>query len=364
MVYDHSDDPVGTLFYSIDSLRIFNLSSGQSRLISPQIGEPYNNQGYHADWSGAAVCPAGLEYRDEVCQLPQTIVIFATKTPQGTPAPTVTPSPAPTSTLMSPAELATVFPLPMQPTPGTPEARLSDFDYVDRAYERLSATPNAQLQVTPLCSRDANPTGVSGGYHNLIASAKAEVWFTSTLGNAGDNGGLGRMVVMRIRIQDLPEGVRQNLIVNVENSTIAQLIAAASTTNENVGWLYIAYGHMSHVPFEIDVDKGGPYPIIQPWQSVGDSGISGLSGDDEHLDVSVFYVSGQIDNVNGINVAAREPDNNVLGNYDYSIYFKLYKARYLNSDYTEFGYIELVDPLVIWPHLSTGVSNAIDYSCP
>lgn len=273
MVYDHSDDPVGTLFYSIDSLRIYNLSSGQSRLISPQIGEPYNNQGYHADWSGAAVCPAGLEYRDEVCQFPPTIVIFATKTPEGTPAPTATPSPAPTSTLMSPAELAT-------------------------------------------------------------------------------------------RIQDLPEGVRQNLIVNVENSTIAQLIAAASTTNENVGWLYIAYGHMSHVPFEIDVDKGGPYPIIQPWQSVGDSGISGLSGDDEHLDVSVFYVSGQIDNVNGINVAAREPDNNVLGNYDYSIYFKLYKARYLNSDYTEFGYIELIDPLVIWPHLSTGVSNAIDYSCP
>jgi len=103
VVYEHSDDPIPTLFFNIHSLRILTLQTVQSATISPQI-EPYNNI-YQADWNGIGVCPAGMELRSNTCGP------FSTNTPQ----PTVTPMPTPISTT-PPTAVPTLSPT-LTPTP-------------------------------------------------------------------------------------------------------------------------------------------------------------------------------------------------------------------------------------------------------
>ncbi|MBV6437820.1 MAG: hypothetical protein WA009_11185 [Phototrophicaceae bacterium] len=306
------------------------------------------------DWNGTPVCTGARDADGDLCQpVPTATISFATNTPLG---PTTTPTPSLSLTVaptLSDAQLATIFPLPMNPTPGTPEARLSNLDFADRAYDTL--LPTTQITLTPVCSRDLNPKDVSGGNHNLIASAVAEVWLVDP---SGDNQGLGNFTVLRIRLQDLPIPVRQRLYGSVQNDDIKYLISRAGSTDDNLGWLYMGYAHQNSVGTGL---VPGPlqYPTVIPWGSIGESGKTGLTGETEHLDISVYYVSGPIELASGT-LDALAPENNVFGwPNNHNHYFGVYK-----SSGFRFGIVELIDPLVLWPYLAEGVPGAIDTQCP
>jgi len=128
VVYDHADDPIPSLFFSIQSLRILTLQTGQSTLISPLIGAPYNNSGYYADWNGFATCPAGLELLGNTCSpfntntptptVNQTPTLTNTPVPTVTLTPTYTPSPAPTATpTVNPDDIESLFYSLLPPPP-------------------------------------------------------------------------------------------------------------------------------------------------------------------------------------------------------------------------------------------------------
>jgi len=295
--------------------------------------------------------------------LPPTATPTATPTPIP-PTATLTPMP-PTATLMSPAELATVFPLPMQPDPTYGPVRLSgDLQFVERG-----ALTSERYH---LCSRDANPIAVIS--HPLISPANAEVWLSDT---DGDNADLGKFTVIRIRIQDLSQSVRGRLLhdltiplaptpppLTLVPYQIPTLIAAASITNENVGWIYIAYAHQDSVT--IVTPAAQIYTSLTTWQSVGTSGNSGIESEAKHLDVSAFYVSGEINNIPNVpNIPGLDLNNNWRGPIDYLSYTGIYESNRGSDGITRFGYITLVDPLTLWPLLAeSNFDKTIDYVCP
>ncbi len=376
--YSPSWSPNGEMIVFVMSQNLYVISAcgtGLQQLTFTSARESQPDWGFGAGGLRAPACHAPT--------LPPfpTPVVFRTNTPIGaTPIPTTPPTPAPTfppsltpvpptATLMSPAELATVFPLPMQPNPTYGAVRLSgdNLDFIER-----DASNNVLYH---LCSRDANPSVVIS--HPLISPANAEIWLSDI---EGDNQDLGKFTVIRIPIQNLPQSVRNRLLndlaiplaptpppLTLVPYQIPTLIAAASTTTENVGWIYIAYAHQDSVTVATPASR--IYTPVDMWQSVGASGNTGIESNEKHLDVSAFYVSGTINNIAGITTAAgtSNPHNNSTVYFfnDYNAYSSVYKQSRNASGNTIFGYITLVDPLTLWPFLKdSNFTDPIDYLCP
>jgi hypothetical protein len=243
--------------------------------------------------------------------------------------------------------LATHFPLPMNPPAGTPEARLSDWDYVDRGF---STAPFA-------CSRDMNPIGITGGNHRIIASVKSEVWLVDT-DYATPNGNLGNFFVLRIDTVDLPLQVKASLQGKVRPE-VMELI------EEGWGWLYIGYAHMNTVTVPTP-QAPDFYPTVPAKRDVGRSGKTGLpTGSFEHLDITVYFVSGKVpSDVLGRTIGVEDPHPPAVFN-PYYAYFELFRTRggFLpQGNDSIYGLIELIDPLWLWPLLQQGTGR-VDFIC-
>jgi hypothetical protein len=91
------------------------------------------------------------------------------------------------------------------------------------------------------------------------------------------------------------------------------------------------------------------------------SGKTGLESEippaTEHLDISVYYVSGQV-TINDTVIGVSKPDFGHLGLPDpYNEYFGVFRQ---SGNY--FGYVKLIDPLWVWPLLERDVNN-VSYAC-
>jgi len=287
-----------------------------------------------------------------------TAVTFATNTPQG--GSTSTPSWQ---------QLATNFPLPLVTTP---QARLSDPDYVDRAYPTPGGpTPNP-TNVQPLCSRDVNRPG-GGMNFPAIASAGGEVMIVDLAQNGTDNQNLGNFVVIRIPIQGLPASVKQALISSLsQNSANANVVFLI---NNNVGWIWMGYAHLNSV--SVSGWTPSNYPPVSANAQLGLSGNSGLqfpaplATGTPHLDISAYYISGEITPPIraslpipiATNVGTVNPITSQYGltlPEPYSVYFGFFKNRAV------YGPVALIDPLWLWPIIQDGATfqNGIDMICP
>lgn len=254
------------------------------------------------------------------------------------PVSAVTPPPPPPT--LSPAEaMATAFPLPMQ---STPEARLSfDFQFADRVADAKRA--NGETVTVELCTRDMNATGVTGGNYPIVASAISQVFVTD---GEGDNGGLGNFVSLIVPMSNLPSSVKERLIANVADPQIVTYIS------NDVGFLMIGYGHLQSIT--APSASGSTYPTIPLLGQIGVSGKTGRSDITEHLDVGVFYVSGETQE------GGSDPfvPSGVQG---HDRFFGLYRME------SFYGRIALIDPLWIWPLAGKNSAgediSGIDYVC-
>ncbi|MBK9122428.1 MAG: PD40 domain-containing protein [Chloroflexi bacterium] len=327
------------------------------------IALPPPDNGMRPDWNGTPVCTGARDAGGDLCQpAPTATISFATNTPLG-PTPTPTPSPSPTvAPTLSDAQLATVFPLPMQPGAGTPEARLSNGEFVERG------NPTA----LPVCSRDVNPPGFPVSYP-LIIPANAELWVVDTEylpSEAPNNANLGRFTVYRIRLQDLPAGTLERLksspsMQQNEFQTLLDEAINNPSTSVNLGWVYIAYAHQDSVTV-VATPARHQYPPLQPTAEIGSSGNSGLTSvptAEFHLDVSAYYVSGRVE-LPILSIAADEPHNG-LKYFDptFQDYFTLYKTLRTATRRNAYGLITLIDPITLWPQLGVDVGFPIYIDC-
>jgi len=210
--------------------------------------------------------------------------------------------------------------------------------------------------------------GAGGGQYPLIVPANAEVFIVDPISN-GDNGTNGNVVAMRIPIGNLPPEVILALREWAPDSAIRRLI------EQNRGWLYIGYSHLSQI--NIPEPLNNTYPTVLPTTPIGISGDTGVPSEEAHLDISVYYVSGRIEGTalstpNGVTPTATRiglalPNRNAVALDPYQVYFSIYAdERYTGTTYiNDYGYIALIDPLVLWPVAAEGIpSESIDRVCP
>ena len=267
-------------------------------------------------------------------------------------------------------QLATVFPLPLTTTP---QSRLSDPDFVDRAYAGPGTpTPNP-TSVQPLCSRDVNRPG-GGANFPAISSAPAEVMIVDLASGQGDNQNLGNFVVIRIRIASLHPNVKQSLVAQLsQNSANANIVYLI---NANVGWLWIGYAHLNSV--SISGWTPSIYPTVPANGQLGLSGATGLElltpAANPHLDISAYYISGAVGGIvrNSLptpiatSFAQIDPRTREFGLDPIAAGVDLYQIYFEFFNQTAYGLVELIDPLWLWPLLQDGATfaNGIDLQCP
>ena len=265
--------------------------------------------------------------------------------------------------------LATTFPIPMDPSnlttpPATvPPVRLSDLELAIRS----STTPTPPY----LCSRDMNPRGIPAvsGY-NIIVPINARVMIIDdTFGsvNYSDNfttynSGLGIFLAIRINVEDLPT----EIILEI-NEYLQEEYSPDVIQLENGGYLYIGYAHLQSVePEIIEAFNNEAGPFITGGNEVQAGTVIAKSGNSDttlaHLDVTVFYAPPPTSSRNV------EPQPSTSGGTDtpgqaqlprwYNSFYRIFKNQ---GVYREPRHI---DPLALWPLLSEGISDPIDYDCP
>ncbi|MDX1990990.1 MAG: hypothetical protein SF029_01290 [bacterium] len=295
-------------------------------------------------------------------QSPTPTVSFATNTPLG---PTATPLPTgtlnPTQQVATWQALATDFPLPMNPPAPTPQARLSDLQWVDR---RLTVAPGTPTPWPPLCSRDLNPTGVAAS-HPLISPDSGEVLVAQASATR-----LGNFVALSIPSSALSANIKEALIQDTSTSpTVDTLI------NNNIGWLILGYGHMSTI--SVTSPTSGNFPTVVPGMAIGTSGNSGVPTEQPHLDIAIYYVSGRFTtDVLGTPPASASTVGEYIPNQVFGFptsvdltYFNIWtleRSGPFNANL--YGIVEVIDPLAAWPILMDAVYSVpisqIDRVCP
>jgi hypothetical protein len=249
-------------------------------------------------------------------------VFRPTPTPPPTAIPSLTPTPLP--------DYSDSFALPMAPlNPSTPPLLT---DCLSPSY--ISAY---------LGSRDINPQSPPPPTPGqpIVSPTSAEVMIVDTTFeiDAGlenpNNAGLGNFVALRIKMQDVPEIIRNDI------STYYGLRIPDTST----GYLYIGYAHLQNVIVN-------PGDQLTYGQIVGFSGNTG-NAEIAHLDVTAFYI----------------PQTGPRGTlpiprsayFDGSPYTPDNMRFWYNSYYIlfiwpqdVFGVRVSIDPLVLWPSLNIG----------
>ena len=265
-----------------------------------------------------------------------TLPPFVTNTPRpGTPTPTAIPT-------LSPEQLADIFPVPIDNPNPIRLTSASNYDFEDRVDNQ-----------PPLCSRDIHPVGGITP-STLIVPDDAEVMIVDTVFNDEEN--IGNFVAVRTRIADLPPEIKDILETNV-SSPVSALIA------QDIGYLYFGYAHLTTVTAPLP--NFNEYTSIPKQTTIGTTGNTGLDPNNPeqgvHLDLSVFYVSG---NYPGGDPNTLNPEPHRLGNSNPSDnFFGIFEAPEIEFE-VNFGKMEVIDPVTLWPILIEGISAPIDFTCP
>ncbi len=299
------------------------------------VGYPSSENPLYYGWMHELLLDANL-LQSDCAELP---VVGSALPP--TPVP---PTPTPTPTL--PPDLSNEFLLPMRsetadgtPLPNHPP-RLTEYGcYFGGAI---------------IGSRDINLLSISGQNHPLIVPAPATVDVVDTSLELysdeykNNNAGLGWFVAIRIDMSDIPESIKNRLASNNQPfNNLASSYYGFGTIDTSRGALHIAYSHLLAGSIPEDVVPGARLPA---GSLVGLSGRTGgydsegiLNENNEHLDVSMFYVP----SINAPSSAG------FLGlSNDHGGHFSVFKR----SDI--FGDAIMINPLTLWPILQA------DTNCP
>ena len=107
------------------------------------------------------------------------------------------------------------------------------------------------------------------------------------------------------------------------------------------------------------------YPTISAGSTIGSTGNTGLDPNNPeqgiHLDLSVFYVSGRYTGGNLGRTYDPEPDRHGLTN-GVGNFFGIFLSPEGDTE-INYGKIEVIDPVTLWPILAEGISDSIDYNC-
>jgi murein DD-endopeptidase MepM/ murein hydrolase activator NlpD len=171
-------------------------------------------------------------------------------------------------------------------------------------------------------SRDVNPYG-SNLPANVYAPIGGEVWLVDSDYSGDNNSGYGKLVVLRIEVENLPAEVRTRV---------------EARTGQTGGYVYIAYAHLSTINESVTAGRPIPESLLM--------GVSGSTGSDNvHLDISVIW-----DDDAGLTA------NRFYGSDDWQSW------NTLATNLSQVNAVKL-DPLDIWPELGPEPSCCATSTC-